>query len=56
MKTKIQFQINGMQKRIDDNLATIAKLEAERPILEARLVELQAELETAPEDPQFTNL
>lgn len=51
MKTKIQFQIDQMQKRITDNVALTERLQNEKPLLEARLAELQVELENAPEDP-----
>ncbi len=50
-KSKIEFQIAGMQKRITDSETLIERLQAEKPILEARLAELQVELENAPEDP-----
>lgn len=52
-KSKIQFQIAGIQKRITDDTLQKERLEANIPLLEARLVELQSELESAPEDPAF---
>lgn len=51
MKSKIQFQINAVDKRIADNEALTERLQNEKPLLEARRAELQVELENAPEDP-----
>lgn len=56
MRTKLQFQITGMQKRIENNLATQSKLAEELPFLQARKAELEAELLVAPQDPQIPSL
>lgn len=55
-KSKVQFQINGIQSRIASDTLQKEKLEVNIPLLEARLAELQVELEAAPEDPVFQSL